>query len=117
MNVDSVKASYRRAFKDRVTVRRYVAGTTGNNRPHFDVENIQANVTGYAPHELVGTIAQGDRKILAMVDDLIAAKFALPLTSTDKLVVDGKEIAIQAVDGSTRQVNGVLICYEIQARG
>lgn len=115
MNPDTVKASYRRVLKDIVSVRRYTG--SGSNRPRFDAENIRANVTGSAPHKLIGTIVQGDRKILLLVDDLIEKQFALPVTTNDKVVVDGRELAIMAVDASTRQVNGVLIAYEIQARG
>jgi hypothetical protein len=41
----------------------------------------------------------------------------LPITSTDKIVLRGKELQIIAVDDSTRRVKGVLIALEIQARG
>lgn len=115
MNPASVKASYRHALKDMVTVRRYVG--SGTNRPRFDVENVHANVTGFAPHELVGGIVQGDRQILILVEDLIKAKFSLPLTINDKTVVAGRELANIAVDADSKQVDGVLIAYIVQARG
>ena len=115
MNTELVKASYRRDLKEIVTIRRYTG--SGANRPRFDAENIAARVAGYTPHELIGTIIQGDRKIIVLVDDLIQRQFALPVTTNDKVVVEGKELAIIAVDGSTRKVDDVLIAYELQARG
>ena len=74
-------------------------------------------MTGYAPHELVGNILQGDRRIILFADDLLGKGFALPVTTNDKVVVRGKELAIVAVDDSTRRVNDVLIAYELQVRG
>lgn len=115
MNPETVKASYRRNLKDTITLRRYTG--SGTSRPRFDAENIRANVAGYQPHELIGTIMQGDRKIIVLVEDLINKNFTLPVTSNDKVVIDGKELAILAPDGSTREVNGVLIAYELQVRG
>lgn len=115
MNPDAVKASYRRTLKDIISVRRYTG--SGANRPRFDAPKIRANVSGFAPHELIGTIVQGDRKVIVFIDDLIERKMALPITTNDKVVIEGKELAIMGVDGSTRQVNGVLIAYELQVRG
>jgi hypothetical protein len=111
----SAKAAYARALKERVTLRRYTgAGTT---RPRFDAENVRARTVGYEPHELVGAIVQGDRKMIVFADDLIAKGFTLPVTTNDKVVVRGKELAIQAADDSTRRVDGVLIALELQVRG
>lgn len=117
MTPDEVKASYREAMDASCTVfaiRRYTG--SGVNRPRFDV-NVRGRITGYAPHELVGAVQQGDRKVIVLVEDLIAAQFPLPVTANDKLILLGKEIAIITVDGSTRSVQGVLIAYELQARG
>jgi hypothetical protein len=112
---DQAKGDYRAALKDRIAIRRYTG--TGSARPRFDAENIRARVVGYDEQELVGGIQQGDRRAIVYADDLIDAGFALPVTTSDKLVVRGKELAIIAADDSTRRVDGVLIAIEIQARG
>lgn len=116
MNPDDVKDTYRRMLADEppVLIRRYTG--LGTNRPRFDV-SVKAKVTGYAPDELVGQIVQGDRKVILLVQDLIDRQFAMPILSSDKVVVRGKELAIIAPDDSTRRVAGILIAYELTARG
>ncbi|WP_296741435.1 hypothetical protein [Mesorhizobium sp.] len=73
---------------------------------------VRARVMGYQPKELIGTIAQGDVKIIAMAEALADR---LPLTTNDAVVVRGKEISIKAVDDNTRRIGGTLIALEIQA--
>lgn len=74
---------------------------------------VKARVIGYQPKDLIGTIAQGDVKIIALVDALAAL---LPLTTNDAVVVRGKEMSIKAPpDDNTRRIGGVLIALEIQA--
>lgn len=97
-----------------VVHRRYTGA--GPNRPKFDVE-VMAVVVGYDEKEFVGSIQQGDRKIILLAEDLIEAQIALPITSSDRIVVRGKELTIIAPDDSTRRVQGVLIAYELQVRG
>lgn len=97
-----------------VLLRRYTG--VGVNRPMFEVE-VRARVTGYAPQELVGSIQQGDRRVIVLVEDLIAKQFALPVTASDKIVVRSKELAITSVDDSSRRDGTDLIALEIQARG
>ncbi len=94
-----------------IVIRRYTG--TGTPRPKTDV-TIRARVMGYEPKELVGSIVQGDRKVIALVDTLGSL---MPITTNDKVVVRGKELAIKAVDDSTRRVAGTLIALEIQASG
>lgn len=117
MNVAQVKAHYARTLKERVTLRRYIAGTTGSNRPRFDAEGVRARTVGYEPHELVGAIVQGDRKIIVFADDLLAKGFTLPITTSDSVIVRGKPLSIQAADDSTRRIDGELIAIELQVRG
>lgn len=117
MNAAQVKAQYARTLKERVTLRRLSSGTTGSNRPRFDAEGVRARTVGYDPDELVGAIVQGDRKIIVYADDLIAKGFTLPVTTNDKVVVRGKELAIIAPDDSTRRVDDVLIAIVLQVRG
>lgn len=117
MSVAATKAHYARSLKEWVTLRRFIAGTTGSNRPRFDAEGVRARTVGYEPHELVGAIVQGDRKMIVYADDLIAKGFALPVTNNDVVLVRGKQLSILAADDSTRRVDGVLIAIELQVRG
>lgn len=117
MNPAVVLDTYRRmiaADGEWIKIRRYTG--LGNNRPHFDVA-VRAKVTKWEPEELVGSIQQGDRKLIVLVEDLIAAQFALPITAADKTVVRGRELAIVAPDDSTRRLGTTLIAYELAARG
>jgi hypothetical protein len=75
---------------------------------------VLARVLSYQPHEIVGSVVQGDRRVIALVDALGAL---LPLTTADKLVIRGREVAIKAVDDNTRRVAGTLIALELQVQG
>lgn len=112
MSVESVKALYRRTLDGRATVRRYSNG----GRSWFEAA-AQARIVGYAPNQLAGPVQQGDRRAVVYADDLIENGLTLPVTTNDKLVVRGRELAIIAADDSTRRVDGVLIAYELQVRG
>ena len=103
-----------RRHGETVLLRRYTG--SGTNRPSFSVE-VRGRVTGYVPQELIGSITQGDRRVLILVEDLIKAQFALPITSSDKCVVRGRELAIQAADDNTHRDGAELIAYELQVRG
>jgi hypothetical protein len=98
-------------FGETVLVRRYSG--TAPSRTHVDTPTT-ARVMGYAPKDLVGSIVQGDRKVIALVDTLAAI---LPVTNSDVLVIRGREVKIKAVDDNTRRIAGVLIALEIQAAG
>lgn len=117
MTPDEVRQSYSRAANaagETISLRRYTG--VGTSRVPADTD-VRARVVGYQEHELVGTIQQGDRKIIMLVEDLEAAGFSLPVLATDKCVIRGKMLSIVSVDDSTRRIQGELIAYEIQARG
>lgn len=117
MTPERTRDSYRRALAaagEMVTVRRYVG--TGSDRPVVEAP-VAARVTGYAPSELVGNIRQGDRKVILLAEDLERRQFPLPLRAGDKVVVGGRELNVEYADDQTRRVAGVLIAYELQARG
>ncbi len=116
MNVEQIKAAYKRSLGEfePVIIRRYTGA--GANRPYFDA-TVQARVTKFEPVEIAGTIVQGDRKLIVLAQDLIDAQFALPVRKGDKVVVRGVELNIAAADDSTRRVGTVLIALEIQATG
>jgi hypothetical protein len=116
MTPAEVKDAYRRALGEfePILIRRYAGA--GASRPHFDAQ-AQARVMGYEPHELVGTIEQGDRRLIVLAEDLIDAQFALPVVRGDKAVIRGVETNIEAADDSTRRIGTTLIAYELQVRG
>lgn len=109
---------YRRQIEasgETVSIRRYHG--KGPDRPRVDTD-VRARVVGYEMDEIVGSIQQGDRKVLVLAEDLEAAQFAFPVVPlSDKVVVRGRELTIKAVDDSTRRVQGVLVAYELQAGG
>jgi len=94
-----------------VIIRRY-AGSAPSRRA-ADVTT-RARVMGYAPQQIIGSVIQGDVRVIALVDTLSGL---LPLTTNDKVVIRGVEKAIRAVDDNTRRVAGTLIALEIQVRG
>lgn len=112
-----ILANYQRSLArvgETIYVRRFSG--SGPSRTHADTA-ATARVTGYDPHELIGSIVQGDRKVIMLAKDLTDAGFSLPVVKSDQLIVRGKPLAIQAVDDSTRRVAGTLIAIEIQVRG
>jgi hypothetical protein len=113
MTADELKAHYAAELVETIIVRRYTG--SGSNRPKFDAE-VRGKAWGYSATELIGSIQQGDQRVLILVDDLIAKGFALPVTSSDKLVVKGKEIAIVS-PGHRKAPDGTLVVYDVQARG
>lgn len=117
MTPEQCRATYRRMLDlvgEDVIIRRYTG--SGASRPKFDA-TVRARVTEYEPRELVGLLQQGDRRLIVMADDLVAAQFSLPLHKGDKAVVRGKELNIETPDDNTRRVDGELIAYELQVRG
>lgn len=98
-------------YGENVVVRRYSG--TGPARTPTNVTT-HARVMEYKQAELVGSIVQGDVRVIALAETLAAL---LPIRTTDFLVVRGRELAVQAVDDNTRRIAGELIALEIQARG
>lgn len=85
---------------------------------------IKARVLGYTPDELIGAIVQGDQRVIALndpdavvPDGMVSLTSLLPLSNTDKLVIDGREVAIKAVDKNTINVGDEVIAILIQAAG
>lgn len=116
MSPEGWKSVYRRLIGvgETVIIRRYTGA--GANRPKYDAP-VRGRVMAYEPRELVGSIVQGDQKLVILAEDLIAAQVALPLVKGDKAVVRGKELNIEAPDANTRRVAGVLTAYDLQVRG
>jgi hypothetical protein len=82
-------------------------------RTHVDTP-ARARTVNFAPFAIVGSVVQGDRKMIVLVDGLSGI---LPVLTSDKAIVRGKELAIVGVDDNTRRIQGVLIGLELQVRG
>lgn len=112
MDVSEAQASHARMLDQICYVRRYSG--TGVDREPSDTA-VHARVMNFTPQDFVGSVVQGDRRVIVLAEDL--SSLSPPLRSSDKFVVGGKELAIIAVDSSTRRVKDVLIAYELQVRG
>lgn len=117
MSPEEAKDSYRRmmdAVGEEIVIRRYTG--TGESRVYFDAP-VRARVTGFEPHEIVGIIQQGDRKVILLAEDMAAAQIPYELGNGDRVVVRGEELNIEGANDNTRRVQGVLIAIELQVRG
>jgi hypothetical protein len=112
MNAAEIKAAYARELKETIVVRRYTGA--GANRPRFDAA-VRGKARLYGATELIGSISQGDQQVIVLAEDLIAAQFALPVTSNDKVVVAGRELSIVAPN-TRKAPDGTVIVYDVQAR-
>lgn len=97
-----------------VTIRRYHG--TGSNRPKFE-KNCKARVLNYQASEIAGPIVQGDRKVILLAQDIETGDVALPISTSDKAVVRGRELAIISVDDNTLRDGEDLCAYVLQVRG
>ena len=110
-----IKALYQDAIEavgEDVAIRTYV----GITETYAD-STVRARVVDFSPDQLVGSIVQGDRKLIMLAADVIAASIELTATQNCKCVVRGKELQIKAVDDNTRRVAGELIAYELVVGG
>lgn len=116
MSPQDARETYRRFLgeTETIVIRRYHG--TGVARPKYE-DSVRARVVGYQPGEVVGTVLQGDRRAIVLAEDLEAGAVVLPILVSDKAVVRGKELAIIAVDDSTRRIGATLCAYELQLRG
>lgn len=107
-------AAYRDDLKETIYIRRYTG--SGANRPFFDTQT-RADISGYKPEEMVGTIQQGDRKAIIFAPDLVDREFAFPISINDKLISRGREFSILSADHSTIREDDVLVAVIAQIRG
>lgn len=115
MTPSEIKADYRRLLSEvgeSVSFRHYSGA--GTSRTYSDT-TVLARVMGYEPDELIGSMQQGDRRLIVLADDLTGITIGNGMT--DKFVVRGRECSVEAVDDNTRRVQGILIAYEIRVRG
>ena len=116
MTPAAARQSYARMLRPfgTVTIRRYYG--SGTPRAKYE-KDCAGRMVAYQPSEIVGPIVQGDRKVILLAEDLESGAVSLPLLSTDKAVVRGKELAIIGIDDNTRRFGDVLLAYELQVRG
>jgi len=105
--------SYAQVLEETVIVRRYTG--SGTSRPKFDAQ-CRARASVYNFTELVGSVQQGDQKVVVLVADLTRNGLTMPVTTNDKAVVAGKELQIVA-PLARKAPDGSLIAYELQVRG
>ncbi len=106
-----IASDYAEAFADAaedVLVRRY-SGTPAA-RTKVDTAG-RAKVSGEQATELAGGVVQRQRKVILLVDTAITA--ILPITTSDKIVIRGRECAIKSPDDDTRRVGTSLFAVEI----
>jgi len=116
---DYAKSAYRRGLTNQVTIRRF-SGPAGPNRAKVDVDCRawikRARAAGGAA-TLVSDVMQYEYTAVVLVEDLVAGGLALPITTADKLVFDGREMAISFPDNATRSVGTELIAYNLTVKG
>jgi hypothetical protein len=119
MTPEQGKSIHRRFLTNRAAIRRFT-GPAGPNRTATDVE-VHAWVkrfrAGPGTGALVSDVMQADYAAVVLVEDLVAAGFALPITTADKLVFNGKEFAISFPDSATRTVGTELVAYNLMVKG
>lgn len=118
MTPDDAKQMYRDQFAlhaEDIFIRRFTG--SGVSRTAVDTA-CRARVVDYRPDELVGSVVQGDRKVIVLVESLLDAGFSLPVTMQDKVYAARfDELAIMGIDDNTRRIAGVLIALDLQVRG
>ncbi|MCB1499715.1 MAG: hypothetical protein KDK07_07970 [Bauldia sp.] len=115
MTPEAAKASYRRAraVGEDVTIRRYSG--LGGAQTYVET-TVRARVVGFAGEALAPGIAQGERRVIVLAEDIVAP-ITLPLVKGDRIVVRGAELTIDDPDDNTRRVAGTLIAYELTVKG
>lgn len=118
MNAAEILESYRRACLQSVSIRRY-SGTSPRTSQDYAASG---NSSLYTAQQLVGSIKQGDRRVIVITQDLVDAGLTLPLTTDDRVVIDGKVLGIVSVSErnaleADESAKRITVAYEIQARG
>lgn len=112
MTPATARAAYRRQLErhgEPLTIRRLVP----NGQP-IDATAL-GKVSGYQPDELTPGVNQGDQKVVALVEDLEAASFPLPVKSGDKVVWLGRVLNVQ-FQPVLRRVGTTTIAIELVVR-
>ncbi len=117
MLTDRIKASYLRALASQfgpgeiVTLRR-ASGTGAGDY------SVYAWVIGLDATDLVGGVSQLRRRMIVLADSVTSVNFPTPfLVKKDRVIWNGKTLAIMAVDDGSRRIQDKLIAYELEVTG
>lgn len=94
-----------------ITLRR----TTGTNQAPFDVESVRAIVRGYEPAELVGSITQGDSKIILSPTEMQARQWTWPPREGDIVIIRDKHRRVEAAHSI--YMGETLVRVELSVKG
>lgn len=109
MNPDEVGDMIQRYGRP-ITLRRLAP-----NGIRFDV-TVTAIVRNYAPTELVGGIAQGDRKVIISNREIERRQWPGPPRDGDQCIIDGKTTTLKAAP-ATVKIGDDIIKHTLQVRG
>lgn len=115
MTPAQAESTYARLLQRPVVIRRFT-GAAGPARTPTDTP-AKGHVKGVSAEALIGDNMQTLGRAIVGVDELVAGGFAVPITTGDKLVVDGRELAISLVDNWTHYVAGALRAYRLTLKG
>lgn len=116
MNAEAVAAATADAIDQvgQAIMLRRVTAIPGNKTIPFDVVLVGC-VRGYQPHELTGTIAQGDREVTISDREIVRRKWPGPPVRNDEVLIDGKVARIEAVN--TQNLGSTIVRHTMQVRG
>ena len=114
---ERASASYARALAaqfgpgETVTLRRASGTGAGDYAARAWVTNTSAS-------DVVGSVQQLRRKAIILADSVAGSGFPTPfLPKQDRLVWNGKVLAIMSVDDGSRRIQGALMAYEVELAG
>lgn len=108
------RASYRRLVVTSGETISLVRGFGGNSP--VTVTGLRARVIGFRPDEVTGGVQQGGRKVILLAEDLEASAIPTPAKG-DRVVWNGKTLAVTAVDDASRRIGGIAIAFELEVAG
>jgi hypothetical protein len=115
ITAEYTRSAYRRQVTHQVAIRRYT-GPAGPNRAAVDTP-CHCRIRGAGAGVLIGDVMQFNFMAIVLVEDLVAGGFTLPLTTADKFLFNGRELAINFPDNATRAVGPDLIAYVLSVKG
>lgn len=113
----AVRAAYAGIVEwELATFRRFTG--TGTSQTTVDYGPIRVRISGYAPSEIDGELAQFNQSIIALAEDLETKGFPLPLEKGDMIIAeDDREMTVMQPDLNSRKVGSTTIAYEIGCLG
>lgn len=111
------EAAYVRAFAqggETIIVRRY-AGTDPATRTRTDI-SVRGRVRGGDADDQAGLAQQATKTVMLLACDLEGASI-LPLRKSDRIVIGGREYAMETPDLDTRRIAGATLAYVVKVKG